>query len=147
MTGKKVAELKKEEPMRSANSSNNVRIRVWYGVCQKNQAAAVGGYALDGCLEFMASDAEGTEEPEILFRKNMSRMKVVILKNPPNNVRMRVRYRGCKKNHAVKLGKYALDGCGEFMASGEEGTRGAMICDACNCHRNFHKRVMVSENV
>ena len=37
-------------------SSNNVR----YGECLKNHAANSGGYALDGCREFMASTGEGT---------------------------------------------------------------------------------------
>ena len=48
-------------PLNSTNSSNNVRIRVTYGECQRNLALHIGGYALDGCREFMASEAEGTE--------------------------------------------------------------------------------------
>ncbi|KAJ0975593.1 hypothetical protein J5N97_017563 [Dioscorea zingiberensis] len=51
-----------------------------------------------------------------------------------------VRYRECRKNHAANIGGYAVDGCREFMASGEEGTREALKCAACNCHRSFHKR-------
>lgn len=50
------------------------------------------------------------------------------------------RYRECLKNHAVNLGRHALDGCGEFMPAGEEGTLDALKCAACNCHRNFHRR-------
>ncbi|KVI09150.1 ZF-HD homeobox protein, Cys/His-rich dimerization domain-containing protein [Cynara cardunculus var. scolymus] len=77
-----------------------------------------------------------------------SRMRVVALKNPSNNVRIYVRYGECMKNHAVKVGGYAIDGCGEFMASdAAEGTQGAMICDACGCHRNFHQRVLEARNV
>ena len=30
-----------------------------YGECQKNHAANIGGYAVDGCREFMASTGEG----------------------------------------------------------------------------------------
>lgn len=37
-------------------TGRNVR----YGECQKNHAVNVGGYAVDGCREFMASGAEGT---------------------------------------------------------------------------------------
>ncbi|OIW12450.1 hypothetical protein TanjilG_04199 [Lupinus angustifolius] len=40
-------------------AARNVRI-VKYGECQKNHAANVGGYAVDGCREFMASGGEGT---------------------------------------------------------------------------------------
>ncbi|KAF4376686.1 hypothetical protein F8388_025557 [Cannabis sativa] len=37
-----------------------VVMSVRYGECQKNHAAGVGGYAVDGCREFMASGVEGT---------------------------------------------------------------------------------------
>ncbi|XP_028757337.1 zinc-finger homeodomain protein 2 isoform X2 [Neltuma alba] len=50
------------------------------------------------------------------------------------------RYRECQKNHAVSLGAHAVDGCGEFIAAGEEGTLDALKCAACNCHRNFHRK-------
>ncbi|KAL5582310.1 hypothetical protein UlMin_014752 [Ulmus minor] len=49
--------LRREEPARSSTNSSP---RVRYGECQKNHAASVGGYAVDGCREFMASAAEGT---------------------------------------------------------------------------------------
>lgn len=51
-----------------------------------------------------------------------------------------VRYRECQKNHAASMGGNARDGCGEFMASGEEGTLEALKCSACSCHRNFHRK-------
>ncbi|XP_004230410.1 zinc-finger homeodomain protein 4 [Solanum lycopersicum] len=51
-----------------------------------------------------------------------------------------VRYKECLKNHAASMGGNATDGCGEFMPSGEEGTIEALICSACNCHRNFHRK-------
>jgi len=35
-------------------------VHVQYRECQRNHAAAIGGYAVDGCREFMASGAEGT---------------------------------------------------------------------------------------
>ncbi|KAI5330060.1 PREDICTED: mini zinc finger [Prunus dulcis] len=56
-----------------------------------------------------------------------------------------VRYGECQKNHAANLGGYAVDGCREFMASGEEGTTEALTCAACGCHRNFHRREVETE--
>lgn len=52
----------------------------------------------------------------------------------------RPRYRECLKNHAVSIGRHALDGCGEFMPAGAEGSLDALKCAACNCHRNFHRK-------
>ncbi|MBA0872175.1 hypothetical protein Goshw_008531 [Gossypium schwendimanii] len=51
-----------------------------------------------------------------------------------------VRYKECLKNHAVAIGGNATDGCGEFMPNGKEGSLEALICSACNCHRNFHRK-------
>ncbi|XP_060190152.1 mini zinc finger protein 2 [Lycium barbarum] len=56
-----------------------------------------------------------------------------------------VRYRECQKNHAASVGGYAVDGCREFMSSGEEGTPDALTCAACGCHRNFHRREVETE--
>ncbi|XP_022136670.1 zinc-finger homeodomain protein 2-like [Momordica charantia] len=49
-------------------------------------------------------------------------------------------YRECLKNHAVALGGHALDGCGEFMPAGPDGSLDALKCAACTCHRNFHRK-------
>ncbi|MCL7027825.1 hypothetical protein MKW94_005159 [Papaver nudicaule] len=57
-----------------------------------------------------------------------------------------VKYEECRKNHAANIGGYAVDGCGEFMASGEEGTSASLKCAACNCHRNFHRREVANES-
>lgn len=57
-----------------------------------------------------------------------------------------VRYKECLKNHAVNIGGYAVDGCGEFMAAGDEGTLDALKCAACNCHRNFHRKETEGES-
>ncbi|KAK9170651.1 hypothetical protein Syun_002791 [Stephania yunnanensis] len=35
-------------------------LQVRYRECRKNHAANIGGYAVDGCREFMAAGAEGT---------------------------------------------------------------------------------------
>uniref|UniRef100_A0A7N1A4S0 ZF-HD dimerization-type domain-containing protein n=1 Tax=Kalanchoe fedtschenkoi TaxID=63787 RepID=A0A7N1A4S0_KALFE len=51
-----------------------------------------------------------------------------------------VRYRECLKNHAASMGTNVVDGCGEFMPGGKEGTLEALKCAACHCHRNFHRR-------
>ncbi|XP_010263641.1 PREDICTED: zinc-finger homeodomain protein 5 [Nelumbo nucifera] len=56
-----------------------------------------------------------------------------------------VRYRECLKNHAASIGGHVVDGCGEFMPSGEEGTPEALKCAACDCHRNFHRKDMEGE--
>ncbi|CAL5098523.1 unnamed protein product [Urochloa decumbens] len=37
-----------------------VVVVVQYRECQRNHAASIGGYAVDGCREFMASGADGT---------------------------------------------------------------------------------------
>ncbi|XP_074315782.1 mini zinc finger protein 2-like [Silene latifolia] len=58
-----------------------------------------------------------------------------------------IRYGECQKNHAASIGGYAVDGCREFMASGAEGTSNALICAACSCHRNFHRKEPETEVV
>ncbi|KAK6942061.1 ZF-HD homeobox protein, Cys/His-rich dimerization domain [Dillenia turbinata] len=58
----------------------------------------------------------------------------------------KVRYKECRKNHAANIGGYAVDGCHEFMASGEEGTSAALKCAACGCHRNFHRKEIEYES-
>lgn len=57
-----------------------------------------------------------------------------------------VRYRECMKNHAANLGGHAVDGCGEFLPSGADGFD-ALVCSACGCHRNFHRREVEGEHV
>ncbi|MQL73583.1 hypothetical protein Taro_005947 [Colocasia esculenta] len=58
----------------------------------------------------------------------------------PSNSGKSVRYRECLKNHAARVGGHVLDGCGEFMPGGEEGTPEAIKCAACTCHRSFHRK-------
>ncbi|KAK4478721.1 hypothetical protein RD792_014219 [Penstemon davidsonii] len=65
--------------------------------------------------------------------------------NPPQPMKEKVvttSYEECRKNHAASIGKYAVDGCCEFMPAGEEGSAAALRCAACCCHRNFHKKVV-----
>ncbi|MQM00901.1 hypothetical protein Taro_033648 [Colocasia esculenta] len=66
---------------------------------------------------------------------------------PPVKKEKAVRYRECRRNHAASIGGYAVDGCREFMAAGEEGTTAALRCAACSCHRSFHKREVESEHL
>ncbi|GAB2289652.1 mitotic fidelity of chromosome transmission-protein [Dionaea muscipula] len=61
--------------------------------------------------------------------------------------RNNVRYGECQKNHAANIGGYAVDGCREFMASGEDGTSRALTCAACGCHRNFHRKESLETEV
>ncbi|XP_022740152.1 zinc-finger homeodomain protein 6-like [Durio zibethinus] len=57
-----------------------------------------------------------------------------------------IRYRECLKNHAASMGGHVVDGCGEFMPSGEEDTPEALKCAACECHRNFHRKEINGES-
>lgn len=58
------------------------------------------------------------------------------------SVQPRVRYRECRKNFAASSGGYVVDGCGEFIPSGEEHF---FKCAACQCHRNFHRKEVEGE--
>ncbi|KDO79571.1 hypothetical protein CISIN_1g021302mg [Citrus sinensis] len=57
-----------------------------------------------------------------------------------------IRYRECLKNHAANMGSHVIDGCGEFMPSGEDGTPEGLKCAACDCHRNFHRKEIDGES-
>ncbi|KAL8475169.1 hypothetical protein ACS0TY_031556 [Phlomoides rotata] len=59
---------------------------------------------------------------------------------PPPLPLRKSRYKECLKNQAVGIGGHAVDGCGEFIAAGEDGTLESLKCAACNCHRNFHRK-------
>ncbi|KAG5089484.1 hypothetical protein AAZX31_01G161400 [Glycine max] len=65
--------------------------------------------------------------------------------NPPRTSTPSIRYRECLRNHAASMGSHVVDGCGEFMASGEEGTPESLRCAACECHRNFHRKEVEGE--
>ncbi|XP_062153170.1 mini zinc finger protein 2-like [Alnus glutinosa] len=76
----------------------------------------------------------------------MRKCQVVVRREEPSRSSIRtVKYRECQKNHAAGIGGYAVDGCREFMACGEEGTSGALNCAACGCHRNFHRKQVETE--
>ncbi|CAI0392268.1 unnamed protein product [Linum tenue] len=61
-------------------------------------------------------------------------------RSPPAAPMPAVRYRECMRNHAASSGRHVVDGCGEFMPAGEEGTPAAFRCAACDCHRSFHRQ-------
>ncbi|KAL3813197.1 hypothetical protein ACJIZ3_014465 [Penstemon smallii] len=62
--------------------------------------------------------------------------------NSNNNSISAIRYKECLKNHAASMGGHVVDGCGEFMPSGDEGTPESLRCAACDCHRNFHRKIV-----
>ncbi|WOL18695.1 hypothetical protein Cni_G27492 [Canna indica] len=47
-------------PVKKDTTTSLVVVR--YMECRKNHAAGIGGYALDGCREFMASGRDGTSD-------------------------------------------------------------------------------------
>ncbi|OEL34075.1 Mini zinc finger protein 1 [Dichanthelium oligosanthes] len=49
-----------DRSMANGTASRKETKVVHYRECQRNHAASIGGYAVDGCREFMASGAEGT---------------------------------------------------------------------------------------
>ncbi|OIW11007.1 hypothetical protein TanjilG_22814 [Lupinus angustifolius] len=55
------------------------------------------------------------------------------------NTTASIRYRECLRNHAASMGNHVVDGCGEFMPSGE-GAPESLKCAVCDCHRNFHRK-------
>ncbi|KAI4366679.1 hypothetical protein MLD38_022526 [Melastoma candidum] len=59
-----------------------------------------------------------------------------------------VAYKECLKNHAASLGGHALDGCREFMPSPAATPfyPKSLKCDACGCHRNFHRRCFLDDS-
>ncbi|KAI4374538.1 hypothetical protein MLD38_012521 [Melastoma candidum] len=62
MKKRQVVVRKRTEGTTSNSTSSRPSSRVHYGECQKNHAAGIGGYALDGCREFMAGGGEGAED-------------------------------------------------------------------------------------
>lgn len=97
---------------------------------------------------------EEEEDTKNFGTSKMRKRQVVLRREEPSrnstasSVTVRsVRYAECQKNHAAGVGGYAVDGCREFMASGEEGTAAALTCAACGCHRSFHRREVDTEVV
>ncbi|KAK7309298.1 hypothetical protein RJT34_05896 [Clitoria ternatea] len=87
------------------------------------------------------SDPDLSSPPIIASTSNPPRT------GPPQPTTTLVRYRECLRNHAASMGSHVVDGCGEFMASGEEGTPESLRCAACECHRNFHRKEVQGEHL
>lgn len=70
-------------------------------------------------------------------------------KSKPLNEESRIiaEYRECWRNHAILTGGHAVDGCGEFTPNGDQGTKEAFICEACGCHRNFHRKQLIKNGI
>ncbi|EEF40401.1 transcription factor, putative [Ricinus communis] len=67
--------------------------------------------------------------------------------NQESEERTTIQYKECWRNHAVLIGGYAADGCGEFIPKGGQGTRDALLCEACDCHRNFHRKELIKNGI
>lgn len=61
-----------------------------------------------------------------------------ISSNPSDDGKV-IKYGVCLKNHATKFGDYVVDGCLEFVKSGDNGTKEEFICATCECFRGFHR--------
>ncbi|KAG2376972.1 Mini zinc finger protein [Vigna angularis] len=72
------------------------------------------------------------QPPRRCSTNNTTNNTVTIVRN--------VQHGECQRNHAINVGGFAVDGCMEFFPSGAEGSARALICDACGCHKNFHRR-------
>ncbi|CAL5211035.1 unnamed protein product [Lathyrus oleraceus] len=63
---------------------------------------------------------------------------------PILNFQRKEMFKECRRNHASGIGGFAVDGCCEFLPAGIEGTIEFFKCAACNCHRNFHHKELVT---
>ncbi|KAJ7978423.1 Mini zinc finger protein [Quillaja saponaria] len=91
--------VKKDVSRRNSNSSTSSSSggrMIGYGECQKNHAANIGGYAVDGCREFMACGREGTSGAltcaacgchRNFHRREVESTEVVCEYSPPNSNR------------------------------------------------------------
>ncbi|XP_021758824.1 zinc-finger homeodomain protein 1-like [Chenopodium quinoa] len=86
-------------------------------------------------MEFEEEHEEEEEEEE-----EESEMAITPTFKKQHHPTAAVRYRECLKNHAIGIGGNAVDGCGEFLPAGAEGSIDAFRCAACSCHRNFHRK-------
>ncbi|CAJ1963726.1 unnamed protein product [Sphenostylis stenocarpa] len=59
-----------------------------------------------------------------------------------------VSYKECCRNHAIAMGGACYDGCNEYLqASGDNiSAENSFLCACCGCHRNFHRRYIVSNS-
>lgn len=107
---------------------------------QQNQVAA--DQAREILRAAVSAVAQEATPPRVV---ESAKVGAVLLRSSKSGTAGAVRYRECQKNHAAGIGGHALDGCGEFMPGGEEGSVDALRCAACDCHRNFHRREVEGE--
>lgn len=51
-----------------------------------------------------------------------------------------VRFLECQKNQAIETGEHVLDGCQEFLMYRDAKGVATLICAACGCQREFHRK-------
>lgn len=58
-------------------------------------------------------------------------------------------YMECRRNISLSTGTYTVDGCRGFLkvgaGHGRDAHEDALLCDACGCHRNFHRKVVTPQ--
>ncbi|KAF3452371.1 hypothetical protein FNV43_RR02804 [Rhamnella rubrinervis] len=65
-------------------------------------------------------------------------------------MRTTIKYKECVRNHAASMGGHAVDGCREFTAHDDDDDHHHhqdLLCAACGCHRNFHRKEMIHNGV
>ncbi|EXB93145.1 hypothetical protein L484_024483 [Morus notabilis] len=73
--------------------------------------------------------------------------KVLSKESETKPSKITVNYKECRRNHAVSIGSHAVDGCREFSPAGDQGTQQGFLCEACGCHRSFHRKEMIRNGV
>jgi len=106
------------------------------------------GYSRLCVLSGQTENEEGSVEMVIGSDVDTMKMKTSSVKmstqyeESPTNFRHKLQknFQGMsKKNNASNIGGYSLDGCGEFLPAGDEGTIYFFKGVACECHKNFHR--------
>ncbi|KAG5548047.1 hypothetical protein RHGRI_013669 [Rhododendron griersonianum] len=72
-------------------------------------------------------DGEMVEDAEVAESRKRTRARSEV-------IRVKAREWGWQR------GRYVVDKCTEFGKAGEDMTPEALICAACGCHRNYHRR-------
>ncbi|KAI9086518.1 hypothetical protein K1719_031602 [Acacia pycnantha] len=110
------------------------RTTVHYGECQKNHAASMGGYSVDGCREFLASSGEGTDGAFTCaacgchrsFHKRQERVVTESLKIHENGACRKIAKLTVKHRNTTQITEKPEEGVGggrktEENAGGEDG--------------------------
>lgn len=73
--------------------------------------------------------------------KQSETSKMVSFRSKSRKIRITIKYKECVRNHAASMGGHAVDGCREFTADDDHDQD--LLCEACGCHRNFHRKEMI----